>query len=97
MRFFFFSSRRRHTRYIGDWVQTCALPILAAYWGDLVVMSHEEVAPIGGYGKNGIGLLGHRRHAPSLRDHGVELGKAFEEIGRAAGRGRGYEEVRGAC
>src|SRR5437762_15415 len=24
---FFFSSRRRHTRYIGDWVQTCALPI----------------------------------------------------------------------
>src|SRR5437763_11832142 len=25
--FFFFSSRRRHTRYIGDWVQTCALPI----------------------------------------------------------------------
>src|SRR5437763_16106817 len=25
--FFFFSSRRRHTRYIGDWIQTCALPI----------------------------------------------------------------------
>src|SRR5437764_3263935 len=25
---FFFSSRRRHTRYIGDWIQTCALPIL---------------------------------------------------------------------
>src|SRR3712207_2651230 len=26
--FFFFSSRRRHTRYWRDWVQTCALPIL---------------------------------------------------------------------
>src|SRR5437762_6545181 len=25
--FFFFSSRRRHTRYIGDWSSTCALPI----------------------------------------------------------------------
>src|SRR5256885_5498873 len=26
--FFFFSSRRRHTRLQGDWIQTCALPIL---------------------------------------------------------------------
>src|SRR5256885_3566764 len=25
--FFFFSSRRRHTRLQGDWIQTCALPI----------------------------------------------------------------------
>src|SRR6266487_4482651 len=25
--FFFFSSRRRHTRWTGDWIQTCALPI----------------------------------------------------------------------
>src|SRR2546426_6933944 len=25
--FFFFSSRRRHTRLQGDWSQTCALPI----------------------------------------------------------------------
>src|SRR5471030_3379649 len=25
--FFFFSSRRRHTRCLSDWVQTCALPI----------------------------------------------------------------------
>src|SRR5690348_6992401 len=25
--FFFFSSRRRHTRWTGDWSQTCALPI----------------------------------------------------------------------
>src|SRR5215203_7526469 len=27
---FFFSSRRRHTRYWRDWIQTCALPILDA-------------------------------------------------------------------
>src|SRR5476649_2196432 len=26
--FFFFSSRRRHTRSLCDWSQTCALPIL---------------------------------------------------------------------
>src|SRR5205807_7938875 len=26
--FFFFSSRRRHTRLQGDWSSTCALPIL---------------------------------------------------------------------
>src|SRR5205814_5446363 len=26
--FFFFSSRRRHTRCLSDWSQTCALPIL---------------------------------------------------------------------
>src|SRR5438093_1884843 len=25
--FFFFSSRRRHTRLVSDWSQTCALPI----------------------------------------------------------------------
>src|SRR5262245_64778334 len=27
MSLFFFSSRRRHTRCLSDWVQTCALPI----------------------------------------------------------------------
>src|SRR3712207_8357108 len=27
LHFFFFSSRRRHTRYWRDWSQTCALPI----------------------------------------------------------------------
>src|SRR5256885_15113333 len=27
---FFFSSRRRHTRLQGDWIQTCALPISEA-------------------------------------------------------------------
>src|SRR5258706_5577271 len=27
--FFFFSSRRRHTRLVSDWSQTCALPILS--------------------------------------------------------------------
>src|SRR5256885_16235940 len=28
--FFFFSSRRRHTRLQGDWSQTCALPIFGS-------------------------------------------------------------------
>src|SRR5690606_40942041 len=29
--FFFFSSRRRHTRFSRDWSQTCALPISMPY------------------------------------------------------------------
>src|SRR5437763_8788903 len=28
---FFFSSRRRHTRYIGDWSSDCALPIFPEF------------------------------------------------------------------
>src|SRR5438034_10675526 len=36
--FFFFSSRRRHTRSLCDWIQTCALPILVSW---LVNMRHR--------------------------------------------------------
>src|SRR5947207_3548540 len=35
--FFFFSSRRRHTRSLCDWSQTCALPISAL---------EQELAPL---------------------------------------------------
>src|SRR3712207_8940047 len=38
--FFFFSSRRRHTRYWRDGVQTCALPIFVEVSGRLV--GHEN-------------------------------------------------------
>src|SRR5437867_8934618 len=34
---FFFSSRRRHTRSYGDWVQTCALPI-SVNEGDVILL-----------------------------------------------------------
>src|SRR5260370_27127713 len=35
---FFFSSRRRHTRFKCDWSQTCALPILFELLGPLMSM-----------------------------------------------------------
>ena len=39
--FFFFSSRRRHTRYISvTGVQTCALPI----WGGSKIKIHQKVS-----------------------------------------------------
>src|SRR5947209_13470753 len=38
---FFFSSRRRHTRYWRDWSQTCALPILSDF---LKTQPPEEAA-----------------------------------------------------
>src|SRR2546429_8806848 len=34
--FFFFSSRRRHTRCSRDWSSTCALPILGGHGDDMV-------------------------------------------------------------
>src|SRR5690606_38660420 len=37
---FFFSSRRRHTRFSRDWVQTCALPISGLQQGLLDSVSH---------------------------------------------------------
>src|SRR5437867_8741934 len=33
--YFFFSSRRRHTRSYGDWSQTCALPISQKYLDEI--------------------------------------------------------------
>src|SRR5256885_1786717 len=37
-RFLFFSSRRRHTRLQGDWVQTCALPIYVTFNNPLTLI-----------------------------------------------------------
>src|SRR5437879_13409000 len=42
--FFFFSSRRRHTRYIGDWSSECALPIFVDD-PELCVIRHEPSGP----------------------------------------------------
>src|SRR5256884_5454961 len=41
--FFFFSSRRRHTRCSRDWSQTCALPIsLARDLGGAILVGHSQ-------------------------------------------------------
>src|SRR5437879_7638346 len=43
--FFFFSSRRRHTRYIGDWSSdVCSSDLLAIFLG---VVEHEEQRAVG--------------------------------------------------
>src|SRR5690606_41020532 len=58
--FFFFSSRRRHTRFSRDWSSDCALPILAAYfllsyrpfaedWREAALQAHVHVAAMALY------------------------------------------------
>src|SRR5437899_3638676 len=46
---FFFSSRRRHTRCLSDWVQTCALPIFLARLGRPADAESEFRQEIAGY------------------------------------------------
>src|SRR3546814_5317728 len=82
--FFFFSSRRRHTRCaLVTGVQTCALPIS----GD--ELHREERMPVGG----GVGIehLGDRR-VPHLRQQlalDLEIGQVpRNQIGRASCRER---------
>src|SRR3712207_7863031 len=44
-RLFFFSSRRRHTRYWRDWSSTCALPILdvSLHFGLVIPRGNEKI------------------------------------------------------
>src|SRR5207248_5525128 len=44
--FFFFSSRRRHTRSYGDWSSTCALPIFAGRGAVGAVQSLRQVSDL---------------------------------------------------
>src|SRR5437016_7296233 len=47
---FFFSSRRRHTRLVSDWVQTCALPICpvtALFWISMSIGGLSAASPVG--------------------------------------------------
>src|SRR3712207_8089067 len=48
MNLFFFSSRRRHTRYWRDWSSTCALPISPTQLGTIAAkeaMSRAQIDP----------------------------------------------------
>src|SRR5437762_4828370 len=66
MCYFFFSSGRRHTRYIGDWSQTCALPI----WTRLGARQPgEHVGPVELQAVQAVGLLRRRR----VRFHALDL------------------------
>src|SRR5205085_4323791 len=47
----FFSSRRRHTRFDCDWIQTCALPILrfmklCFHGGDFLLVQQDRIATV---------------------------------------------------
>src|SRR6267143_3365760 len=42
MYFFFFSSRRRHTRWNCDWSSTCALPIFARGQGESNILPLDD-------------------------------------------------------
>src|SRR3546814_1107193 len=94
--FFFFSSRRRHTRYaLVTGVQTCALPILTVYafstenWK----RSTEEVRFLMGFNREVV-----RRRRENLNDMGVRMRwvgsrprmwrSVSKEIGRASCRER---------
>src|SRR5690606_41663856 len=82
--FFFFSSRRRHTRFSRDWVQTCALPIS----GDANLLAHVEDGAGGAFRADaGADVLAERDEA--LVDLDPEIGRAScrERVDDAEGGG----------
>src|SRR5437763_5419962 len=82
-RLFFFSSRRRHTRYIGDWSSDVCLPILAllACFGLVVIYRIDDKLAREQAQWFVIGLALFVATIAFLRDY---------QIGRAACRERGY-------
>src|SRR3712207_8435968 len=75
---FFFSSRRRHTRYWRTGVQTCALPILLVAWWHgskaTLILSGFAVGTVAvAYGLIAARLRGGERAAPTV------AGKRSEE------------------
>src|SRR5256885_7306606 len=81
--FFFFSSRRRHTRLQGDWSSTCALPICG----------RSDARGAGARSGEPGALAGARRRQCGDGPRGRS--DAGGEIGRAACSGRGEVSVGG--
>src|SRR5436189_6062093 len=82
--FFFFSSRRRHTRYIGDWSSdVCSSDLLGGLAGRLV--RHPEVAGVE------VEVLGHGEAA--VEGVGLVDDTDSVQIGRASCRERVYISV----
>src|SRR3712207_7851520 len=97
----FFSSRRRHTRYWRDGVQTCALPIwiralTGGRAGDADETSPRELSPVllaGGCGVGGmLTVCGRRGRGPTGGPdegmQGVEVGGERSEERRVGKEGR---------
>src|SRR5699024_11456494 len=86
---FCFSSRRRHTRLQGDWVQTCALPIS----DEAAVARRDErrrdvLEALTGEGASGVPELGLMIRARGSREiDATDVGSSrLDEIGRASCR-----------
>src|SRR2546430_673567 len=79
MSFFFFSSRRRHTRFDCDWSSDVCSSDLGVHGGNRRAARERHAE-----------RLGDRRHGRRGAHHGAGArGRGEIEIGRAAGRGRG--------
>src|SRR3546814_971874 len=85
--FFFFSSRRRHTRCaLVTGVQTCALPIFTpkqiadshATSGALYALSFDSRADVDAITEAAIAAGGREAHDPE--DHGFMYSRAFEDF-----------------
>src|SRR3546814_1952618 len=101
--FFFFSSRRRHTRFaLVTGVQTCALPIfsawgLQAFYGQSYIVQddsfnvHEgEIVAL--LGRNGAGKTSTLRTIARLAQPHLAHGEIWlDQIGSASGRERGWQ------
>src|SRR2546427_9711138 len=79
--FFFFSSRRRHTRFDCDWIQTCALPILTT------TLVYEILKPVWEVRTETARRV--RQRIEKVLDWAKVLGyRSGEKIGRASCRER---------
>src|SRR5690606_40278830 len=87
--FFFFSSRRRHTRFSRDWSQTCALPISRLCQENQVVGVHSvHISPAGqDFTEMFAGNPGASEYAQQLVPIPC-IDRVAQEIGRASCRDR---------
>src|SRR5256885_2891332 len=89
--FFFFSSRRRHTRLQGDWSSDVCSSDLGASAGSMAVSSDGSYVLAGLWAdwQQTILILNNQGHVVWGKDAGTIHQVALSEIGRAACRERG--------
>src|SRR5437762_4910365 len=98
---FFFSSRRRHTSYIGDWSSDCALPISglphpidASRRSTLPIKGREDLGGVGaeeaagGFGGDAFDLIGAEVHRQAHQAAELALRDDRSEERRVGKEGR---------